>query len=188
VKQLDRAKSFVLLQPVYVLNLVCDVFDREPGHEQDYYHHYKIVNIYDTQQQIEGLEFIFIELPKFTPRGKAERKLHELWLRFLTEVDESTAAAPTDLLANDAIREALDYVERGAYTKEQLLTYDKYRDAIMVECTLLEETFSKGEAKGEARGEAKALRTAAKNFKALGISVAQISAATGLPPEEVERL
>jgi predicted transposase/invertase (TIGR01784 family) len=199
IKQLDKAQEYVLLQPVYVLNLVCHIFDKEPGHEHDYYHHYKIVNIFDTQQQIEGLEFVFIELPKFRPKGKAERKLQELWLRFLTEVDESIDAAPEELLANAEIHEALGYVERGAYTKAQLAAYDKYRDAILVESTLLAETAQKNFAKGKAEGKAEAeveakdkieadRRAVAKKLKAMGMSVAQISAATGLSEEEIERL
>ncbi|MDR3328554.1 MAG: Rpn family recombination-promoting nuclease/putative transposase [Prevotellaceae bacterium] len=188
VKQLDKAKDYVLLQPVYVLNLVCHIFDKTKGREHSYYHHYKIVNIFDTQQQIKGLEFVFIELPKFRPEGRAERKLRELWLRFLTEVDESTSAAPADLLENAEIHEALGYVERGAYTKEQLDAYDKYRDAILVESTLLNETAQKNFAKGKQEGRQAEKRDVAKNMKSLGISIAQISAATGLLHDEIERL
>jgi predicted transposase/invertase (TIGR01784 family) len=103
VMQLDIAKDFKLLKPVYALNLVNDTFDCSP----EYYHHYQIVNIGDTGKQIEGLEFFFVELPKFTPRNRAERKQHELWMRFLTEINETTEEVPADLLENEYIREAI---------------------------------------------------------------------------------
>jgi len=36
----------------------------------------------------------FLELPKFIPLNRAGRKLHELWLRFLTEVNEKSEEIP----------------------------------------------------------------------------------------------
>ena len=80
----------------------------------DYYHYYKIVNIRNTEKQIEGLEFLFVELPKFKPLNRAEKKLHELWLRFLTEINENTNEVPKELLENELTREAVGYMERAA--------------------------------------------------------------------------
>ena len=64
--QLDKAQDIKLLQPVYALNFVNDKFEKSPEMKDEYYHHYKIVNIKDTEKQIKGLEFVFIELPKFS--------------------------------------------------------------------------------------------------------------------------
>ena len=60
VKQVKKGEDIELAQPVYSLNLVNDIFEREPKMEQVYYHHYKIVNIEHTEKQIKGLEFVFI--------------------------------------------------------------------------------------------------------------------------------
>ena len=98
VKQLGKAEDFELLQPVYALNFVNEKFEKSPEMKDVYYHHYKIVNIKDTNNQIEGLEFVFVELPKFKPQNRAEQKLQDLWLRFLTEVNESTKEIPKELL------------------------------------------------------------------------------------------
>ncbi|MCL2119115.1 MAG: Rpn family recombination-promoting nuclease/putative transposase, partial [Planctomycetaceae bacterium] len=87
IRQLDKAREFELLQPVYALNFVNDTFEKSPEMKDEYYHYYKIVNIKDTKKQIKGLEFLFVELPKFKPKNRAEKKLHELWLRFLTEIN-----------------------------------------------------------------------------------------------------
>ena len=52
----------------------------------------------------------------------------------------------------------------------------------------LAEGLAEGRAEGLAEGRAEALISIAKNSKAIGISVEQISIATGLPIEEIEQL
>jgi len=149
VKQLNRAGEIKLLQPVYALSFVNETFEKSPEMANEYYHHYKIVNIKDTEKQIEGLEFIFIELPKFKPLNRAEKKLHELWLRFLTEINESTKEVPKELLENELTREAVEYMETSAYTKEQLFTYDKWKIDIWTEYNIMNDAIRKGLEKGE---------------------------------------
>jgi predicted transposase/invertase (TIGR01784 family) len=151
VKQLDKSKDYKLLQPVYSLNLVDTIFEKNT---KEYYHHYKIVNIHNTKKQIKGLEFVFVELPKFKPSGLSAKKLQVLWLRFLTEIGDGTEEVSEDLRKAKNISEALNYVERSAYTKKQLITYDRFRDSIMTQRTIVVDSEDKGIEKGLALGEA----------------------------------
>ena len=197
VMQLDRAAKYKFLQPVYSLNFVNEVFEKSPEMQNEYYHHYKIVNIKNTEKQIKGLEFIFIELPKFKPQNKAEKKLHELWLRFLTEIDESTKEAPEDLLENSDICEAVKYAEISAYTKDQLFAYDKVRDSIMTELSIIDDALEEGERKGKSEGRLEGKlegrlegrlegkKTVAINLLKLGISLDDIMQSTGFTQEEI---
>jgi predicted transposase/invertase (TIGR01784 family) len=216
VMQLDKAKEFKLLQSVYALNFVNDVFEKSPEMEDEYYHYYKIVNIKDTEKQIKGLEFLFVELPKFKPLNRAEKKLHELWLRFLTEINETTEKAPDELLAHDDICEAIGYMERAAYTKAQLEAYDKWKIDTMTATSMLSASKAEGEAigleKGKAEGKAegleegeaiglekgeaiglekgerkKAFAVALKALK-MGISIGEVSQLSGLSEEEIGEL
>ena len=196
VMQLDIAQEFKLLKPVYSLNFVNGTFEKSPGMEHEYYHHYKIVNIKDTEKQIEGLEFVFLELPKFKPQNRAEKKLHDLWLRFLTEVGETTEEIPQEFLDEKDIREAVEYMKIGAYTKEQLLTYDKCKVDVMTARSMLSEAEEKGEAIGLEKGEAIGLEKG-ENKKALAIAlkmlqmdmpVEVVSKATGLSAQQMEQL
>lgn len=77
VRQLDKRENYDLLQPVYSLNLVNDVFEPEL---KEYYHHYDIVNVEHSDRVIEGLHLVFVELPKFKPHNFSERKMQVLWL------------------------------------------------------------------------------------------------------------
>ena len=208
VKQLDKAKTYQLLQPVYALNFVNEIFDNDPS---AYYHHYKIVNIANTEKQIEGLEFVFIELPKFCPGNKAEKKLYDLWLTFLTQLDEGEEIPPA-LLEEEVIKEALQYLESSSYTKDELEAYDRYWDTIRTERTYyldamkkgmaegmtegiakgMTEGIAKGMAEGEAKGIEKGMQKKLKdivlNAQRNGFSIAQIQIITNLPEEKIQEI
>jgi predicted transposase/invertase (TIGR01784 family) len=185
VRQLDKSFKFKSLQPVYALSLLNENFQPD---KPEYYHHYQIVNIEDTDQQIEGLEFVFVELSKFKARNLTEKKLHVLWLRFLTEIDESTIETPGDLLENTEITEALENLKTSAFTQAELDAYDKYWDNIRVELTLQSESYDKGLTEGIVEGELlKAYKTAITGF-ALQISVDDLLKLTELPLPTLEKL
>ena len=126
VSQLDKGCDYELLQPVYSLNLVNDTFSDSPA----YYHDYQIVEVAETREVIEGLRFIFIELPKFTPKSYGHKKMQVLWLRYLTEINEKTVEVPDELTANPDIRKAVVQLEESAFSKAQLLGYEKFWDIV----------------------------------------------------------
>ena len=107
-----------------------------------------------------------------------------LWLRFLTEINEDTDEVPAELLENADINKALGIVEKSAMTEEQLYAYERFWDAVNRESVLAEGKYAEGRAEGE-RNKAHDI---AKNLKALGMSVSDISKSTGLSPDEIEKL
>ena len=206
VKQLKDGEGYNLIQPVYCLNLINDIgFESEPD---EFYHDYAIVNVAHSDRIIEGLRFVFVELPKFRPESIAEKKMAVLWLRFLTEINRKTDEAPAELLENEATRKALSLVEKSAMTEAQLHAYDKFWMAVTDEAGFLEaryhrgmtEGLEKGRAegmekglaqgmeKGRAEGVAKANREHACKMKALNMPDEMISQITGLSMDEIEKL
>ncbi|MDR2234330.1 MAG: Rpn family recombination-promoting nuclease/putative transposase [Tannerella sp.] len=180
IMQLDKAEDFKLLHPVYALNFVNETFEKSENMKDEYYHYYKIVNVNHTEKQIEGLEFLFVELPKFKALNRAEKKLHELWLRFLTEINETTEEVPKDLLDNELTREAVGYMEKAAYTKEQLATYDKLKLDVLTERSALSDAKREGELKKAEEVVRKALE--------MGISIEDASLLSGLSKEQIEQI
>lgn len=65
VTQLQKNEDYSILKPVYSLNLVNEIFEKDMP--DCFIHNYRIVHDRDTKKVIEGLHFTFIELPKFTP-------------------------------------------------------------------------------------------------------------------------
>lgn len=190
VKQLDKGNNYHLLQPVYALSILTKNFD----HETDkYYHHFKIVNIENSNEIIDCLEFVLVELTeKFVPETMSDLKLRVLWLRFLDEVGEGMTELPPELEENEYIREAAGLCERGKFSDAELAQYDGLLDAERSENTLLYGAETKGRAEGEAKGEAKGRKEEAvliaKNLLKQGIFVEIISNATGLSKEQIEKL
>ncbi|MDL2247952.1 Rpn family recombination-promoting nuclease/putative transposase, partial [Bacteroides sp. OttesenSCG-928-J23] len=147
VRQMDVGEQYELLQPVYSLNLVNEVFEPELD---EYYHYYNLVHVQHTEKVIDGLHLIFVELPKFTSHTYAEKKMQVLWLRYLTEISEKTREVPHDLLENPQIKKAVTALEESAFTDAQLLGYEKFWDIISVEKTLYSSAERRGMAKGMA--------------------------------------
>ena len=214
VKQLDKGEDYTLIKPVYSLNFINDLgFDTETDR---FYHDYALVDVADTDRHLEGLRFVFVELKKFKPQSIMERKMAVLWLRFLTEIDEHTAEAPAELLANPDTSRALHILEKSAYTEAQLYTYEQFWYAVVNERVLIEGGYKKGRAEGLQQGIQQGLQQGiqqglqqgiqqgiqqgeqlggqkkavaiARSLKAKGIPIDIISESTGLTVEEIAQL
>ena len=214
VKQLKEGEGYNLIHPVYCLNLINDIgFESEPD---EFYHDYAIVNVAHSDRIIEGLRFVFVELPKFAnkrvqsdarissvereqtrpkvkfrPESIAEKKMAVLWLRFLTEINKKTEEAPAELLENEATRKALSIVEKSAMSEDQLYAYDKFWMAVTDEEGFLEARYSRGLREGKAEAEAKArqeILESARKMKEDHLPVDAIAKYTGLSADEVAAL
>ena len=111
-----------------------------------------------------------------------------LWLRFLTEINSNTKEIPADLLNDPEIGKAVEDLEVSGFTDAELRADDKFWDSVSVERTLLDDRYQKGMEKGRAEGELSKSQEIARNLLTLGVPIAQIIQATGLSPEEIERL
>lgn len=200
VSQLGRGYDYELLQPVYSLNLVNDTFS-DSGY---YYHDYRIVEIAETKEVIEGLRFIFVELPKFTPRNYGDKKMQVLWLRYLTEIGEDTRKVPDELLANPEINKAVTQLEESAFDEDQLLGYEKFWDVVSTQKMQLSSTLRDGLERGLKEGRKEGLKEGRKEglkegreqaryemavkMKSEGIAVETVSRVTGLSVDEISAL
>lgn len=192
VSQLEKGGDYELLQPVYSLNLVNDTFSEST----EYYHDFRIVETAETREVIEGLRFIFIELPKFTPKNYGDKRMQVLWLRYLTEINEHTREVPQELMENPDINKAVTQLEESAFTEAQLLGYDKFWDIISTAKMHIsssrreahEKGFKEGREEGMKEGrEEERLKNASK-MKAKGFTIEDIAEITGLAKEKIEKL
>lgn len=173
VSQAEMGTKYKDLQPVYSLNLVNEIFEKNVP---ECIHNYHIVHDKYTNKVIEGLCFTFIELPKFTPHTMTEKRMTILWLRFLTEINDKTKEVPAELLENPDINKALEEVKVSAFTDAELRAYDKFWDVISSEKTLLDGSYDEGM-------QAKAIQIAQK-MKAKGMDLETIMEMTGLKKDE----
>lgn len=181
VKQLHVGHNYASLQPVYALALTNQVFDRVTP---EYYHHYQIVRQHEPRRVLEGLEFVFIELPKFAPQSRTDKRMQVKWLRFLSEVGETfdnTADADPTWREDPDIAQALALVEQAAFTEQELEAYHIQIDKARIESTVLEDARAEGKAEGEAAAKAQIVQA----MQANGLAAAQIGQFTGLTEQQV---
>ena len=202
-KQLDKGKSFGELKDVYALCLVNDV-KAFPKYGNEYIQEYYLTNKNHTNDIHTDLSMVFIVLPNYTPQNRAEKKMHDLWLRFLTEIDENTDDADPELLANEETFEALELLRRSAFTPGELLAYNQYWLNISTEKSAMEREraegrdegraegekngLEKGRAEGIEKGRADAMREIARTMKQHGDDINYIAAVTGLSSDEIKTL
>jgi predicted transposase/invertase (TIGR01784 family) len=187
VAQTKKGMSYKNLQPVYALNFVNAEFLKDVD---DYYHYFHLVHDKYTDKVIDGLHLIFVELPKFKPQNFSDRKMQVLWLRFLTEINDKTQEAPAELLENAEVCEALEIVERAAFSDVEMRAYDKFWDGVSSLKTLEDDWEQKlKDVKAETVSKLKQEKIdTARKMKAKGFAVKDIAEITGLTIEDIEEL
>jgi predicted transposase/invertase (TIGR01784 family) len=208
VTQLRTAKDYRALQPVYALALINQRFIPDT---EEHYHHFKIVRTGNgdmrpgaPSQVLKGLEFVIVELPKFKPTGRTERKMQVLWLRFLNEIGDDDSTVDAEMLGNADIAQALGVMEQSKLTPAQLAAYHVSLDRARTETSVSEdlrdegrvqgraqglaEGLAAGEAKGLAAGEAKGLAQAMLAMSRNGMPAAQIAQIIAIPEADVARM
>ena len=198
VRQVKTGEEYELLQLVYSLNLVNEVFEPElegfyhyykmvhVEHSEKvidglhlifvelpklegFYHYYKMVHVEHSEKVIDGLHLIFVELPKFNPCNYSEKKMQVLWLRYLTEINEQTREIPAELMENPEIKKAVSVLEESAFTDAQLLGYEKFWDIISVEKTLYGSGWRRGLREGREAGKEEGIREGIEEGRKEGI-------------------
>jgi predicted transposase/invertase (TIGR01784 family) len=177
VQQLKAGHDYRELRPVYALALINDIFDRQTD---AFYHHYKIVNLENTTETLKGLEFVFVELPKFKATSLVSKKMQVLWLRFLNEIGEETKTIDAQMNAERDIAEAIGLVETAAYSEQELSAYHLGLDKRRIETSLMGDL----RAEGVEKGMASMVQALFKN----GMPAAEIARSTGLTSLRVNEL
>lgn len=180
VQQLDASRTYSALCPVYGLALVNQTFEETT---EDWFHHYRLTNVKDVDKTLEGMELIFLELPKFNPKTFEHRKVGVLWMRFLRETKDLNTI-PEEFKANPEVLRAVELAEESAYTPAELDAYDEYLDAIRVEQTVRQDSYDEGREDGEQK---KALAIA-KSMISEGMDIQRTSKITGLSAEVIKSL
>jgi predicted transposase/invertase (TIGR01784 family) len=181
IRQVGKGIQYKGLQPVYSLNIINENFDNK---SDNYLHHYKIIHTQESEKVIEGLELIFIELPKFKSKQFTDKRLQVLWLRFLSEISDQQEEISSDFLDVPELREASKLILESGLTKGELETYDKYWDYISTEKTIRADSFETGMEQGIEKEKLITVRKA----REMGLSTPDISKLTGLSEEDIERV
>jgi len=152
-RQIKIAEKYHALNPVYGLSLVHEKFSNEPG----WMHHYQLIHQENLSNTLDDIHLVLLELPKFQPKTSQEKKMTVLWLRFMTEINESTNNVDHELLSTPEIKEALRLAEESAFTAQELDAYSRHWDEVRSYRTSLDDKLEEGLEKGRVEGRAEGL-------------------------------
>jgi predicted transposase/invertase (TIGR01784 family) len=191
VQQLGRGKPYHTLCPVYGVAIVNEEFENA---SDDWFHHYRLTNTKDLDKTLEGIELVFLELPKFKPQTFDDRKVGILWLRFLREINGPLLCIPQEFQDNPDIAKAIELTQESSYTAEELELYDEYLDAVRVAQTVREDAEQIGIAKGEQKlleeriKHEEEKKNIARKMLAKGIGFEEVREMTSLSTDVFESL
>ncbi|MBQ5539574.1 MAG: Rpn family recombination-promoting nuclease/putative transposase [Bacteroidales bacterium] len=190
-KQLEKGNPFERLKEVYALALVNDeAFNYE--NDNDYMQEFYIMNKKHPADCRRDLSLIFVELKKYKPVDRGSRAIKDLWLRYLTEIDETTETVDNVLSDNPEINQALEIVERSAYTDADLYKYNDYLLEIMTHHNAMknerEEGRAEGRAEGREQGRTEQLIESIKNLISAGFDFDKAVEVLKVPADQIPEL
>lgn len=186
--QLTRGDKYEKLLPVIFIGI--SDFILFSDHTRHLSHYHLLDNI-DHVCRLHHEEYHFIELPKFTKTVEQLQDVSDKWIYFLRHAADHETP-PQQLQKTDAIAKAFHALERGRWTKQELISYEKLIDIERVKRSEIDTAFASGEEKGKMEGKEEGSKEAAKKIakKMLSqqFSVAVICEVTGLSKKDVEAL
>jgi predicted transposase/invertase (TIGR01784 family) len=182
VSQIERAVDYPRLNQVIFIGIL----DFAAFEGDDVLTRHLILNSRTYRQEIRDLEFTFIELPKFTRTEAELETILDKWLYFLKHA-RALEVIPANV-DTAPLRTAYEVANQFGWSREELELYDYWDMKAQDEHGAIEAAAAKGRAEGRAEGEQTKAQEIARNLLAQGLDAAQVAAATGLSPAEVERL
>ena len=183
-KQLKKGMSFGDLKDVYTLGLINDKKAFNYGNDEYIQEYYLTNKNHPEDDRRTELSMVFVVLPNFKPQNRAVKKMHNLWLKFLTEIDENTTDADPELIENKDTHEALELLRTSAFTEGEMLAYEKYWLDVSTERSALERERAEGIAEGIKQNKI----NIARMMKQHGDDIGYIAAITGLTTEQIQDL
>ncbi|MEE3483281.1 MAG: Rpn family recombination-promoting nuclease/putative transposase [Bacteroidales bacterium] len=170
------------LMPVYVVGILNFVMDEEDEEVIT-----RVTLKDDRNREFnKNLQFIFIEMPKFTKEETELKTFLDKWLyviKNISRLDDKPQA-----LTEGIFKKLFDVAEISQFSKVDRAEYEESLKIFWDFSNVLSTAERKGRAEGRAEGERETNLRNAKNLKALGVDVETISKATGLTKEEIESL
>ena len=183
-KQLKKGMSFGDLKDVYTLGLINDKKAFNYGNDEYIQEYYLTNKNHPEDDRRTELSMVFVVLPNFKPQNRAVKKMHNLWLKFLTEIDENTTDADPELIENKDTHEALELLRTSAFSEGEMLAYEKYWLDVSTERSALERERAEGIAEGIKQNKI----NIARMMKQHGDDIGYIAAITGLTTEQIQEL
>ena len=172
--QIERGDDYPKLNQVIFIGILDFV-----GFEgENYLTRHLILNQETKRQDIDGIEFNFIELPKFTKQEHDLTSLLDKWIYFLKHA--SDLAVIPENVDTSSLKAAYEVAERFRWTKDELEIYDYWGIKAQDERGIAIAAEQRGMEIGREEGSYAARLATARSMRADRIDPATILKYTGL--------
>ncbi len=181
-QQMEIGDKFSELNPVIFIG----IFDFEFTGKKKYLSHHAICDVDTGERVIKGMDFFFIELPKFNKPVNALGSIIDKWVYFFKEA-KNLEVIP-DNVDDEGLKEAYLSASKFGWTLKELQQYDENLKFIYTERGKLDYVEEEGIAEGKEIGKKEQKIEIAKTMKAKGLDINFIIEITGLSNQEIENL
>ena len=116
--QINKGDEYPKLNQVIFIGILDFIFFED---DDDYITRHRTVNIRTQKSTLNGMEYNFIELPKFNKELKNIKTLVDKWIYFIKNA-ENLDVIPADL-KDKGLKHAYEDADRHNWTKEELEAY-----------------------------------------------------------------
>jgi len=141
------------------------------------------------ENDLKGLSFTFVELPKFNKDIHELTTLTEKWCYFFKHAQETSEQdfkqfIASDPIHNQIIERAYEELNRFSWNEDEIRTYDQALKYEWDQQAIIDQKYDDGLAKGKFQERI----LIAKNMLAAGLSIQQIADFTSLSVTEIEKI
>ncbi|MBY0353418.1 Rpn family recombination-promoting nuclease/putative transposase [Candidatus Babeliales bacterium] len=177
-RQLKIGGEYESVMPVIFIG----VLDFNIFEDAEYLTHHKILNTKTHTHSLRHLEFHFIELRKFNKTLEDLDNLVDKWI-YLLKNASTLNTIPKQFKSTVALKEAMEVLEEGNMSPEELSAYDHFIDARRVAKSIKKTQIRHG----MRQGIKKTQRSIALNLLSQ-LSIDHVARATGLSVDEVKKI
>ncbi len=186
------------LKAVYTIAILDFVFDEDKKDINKFRYDVKLQDIETNKVFYDKLTFIYLEMPKFTKTIDELETRFDKWLYIIRNLNKLERVP--DKLRESIFEKVFEIAEIAKFTPKQIRSYEDslkyYRDLKNSLDTAKEEGVEigieigrvEGIEIGVEKGKEEEKEIIAKKLKDLGLSISNISKATGLSENEIEKL
>ncbi len=173
-EQLEKGQGYSTLKKVYFIGIV----NFKMFSNKEYISRHWTVNKETGIQDLDGVEFAFVELPKFKLKLGELESVIDKWIYFIKNA-KNLEIIPTEFKNITEFQEAFKIANQHNWSKDEMEVYDYMTLKEMDEANAL--------VTAEKKGEIKAKIEIAKNLLDV-LDIETISLKTGLTLEEIKKL
>ena len=181
--QIKKGEEYPKLNQVIFIGILnFNSFDGD-----NYLTRHLILNKETLKQELQDLEFNFIELRKFTKQEAELQSIVEKWLYFIKNAGNLTMI-PKSAEEIPELKEAYTQASMNTWSQKELEVYEYWQIRDATDRYSLERHYETGKSEGRDEGIIEGKIEVARKMKLKGMSLDDVSEITGLSRENIELL